>query len=229
MSVIATDKTHEEPLGILLGLVENGKIEVTTISISSITQQYLDRINTIETRNAEDLSEFLQLGSRLMYIKSLALLPQLDSSEQTDELQKLNFELEEYRKYQNAAKLLAQESTRRTWHRTETTKLDISELPIPNIELKKLHEAFRRAMLRAEPIISTRNIPSHTTQKDITKNILNKLHAGSYTLDSLLDSTILRIDIIVTFLAILELIKSHKIIVKQSNQFNSIMIEKYHA
>ncbi len=204
-------------------------MEVTSISITMLTQAYLDRIRRLNSHNPEELSEFLQLGCRLIHIKSLALLPQAGSDEQAEELNQLNIELEEYRHYQLAAATLARNSQHRTWQRQSVTKLDVSELPMPNIELGKLQEAFARAVRRAEPISPRGNIPAHLSQAEVTKRITDRLKSGSFELETLLIETKLRIAIIVTFLALLELIKSHAVRVVQQTQFDPIVIEAVNA
>src|SRR6266576_329653 len=97
----------EGPLGVLLELVERNRLEVTAISVSQITEDYLDRIKQLGDRPPEELADFLQLGARLLYIKSLALLPADSAAEQGEELTQLSLELEEYRRIQLAARELA--------------------------------------------------------------------------------------------------------------------------
>src|SRR5476649_1798681 len=105
----------EGPLGALLELVERNKLEVSAISVGQITTEYLGYVRTLAQATAEDLSEFIQLGARLLYIKSLALLPQDSSLQQESELRQLEHELTEYRQFQSAAKNLASLSGGGTW------------------------------------------------------------------------------------------------------------------
>src|SRR4051812_21815619 len=105
----------EGPLGVLLELVERNKLEVSAISVGQITTEYLAYVRTLEAASAEDLSEFLQLGARLLYVKSLALLPQETSDQQATELKQLSLELAEYRRFQSAARLLNDLATGGTW------------------------------------------------------------------------------------------------------------------
>jgi segregation and condensation protein A len=229
MTVSVAVESFEGPLGLLLELVEGGQIEVTTISMAAITKSYLGRINELAGRNADELSEFIQLGCRLVYIKSLALLPQSDAAEQGEELRQLNIELEEYRRYQKAAESLARKSNHRTWQRRAVTKLSVEELPMPTIDLMKLQDAFTRAMQRAAPIMPQGSITAHISQAEITKHIINRLKQGSFQLEALLAETKLRIEIIVTFLALLELIKTQAVRVTQATQFEPIMVEAFHG
>ncbi|HEY2004671.1 MAG TPA: ScpA family protein [Candidatus Saccharimonadia bacterium] len=215
----------EGPLGILLDLVERGRLEVTAISVAEITENYLGRIKQLGPSSPEALSEFLQLGARLLYIKSLALLPQPASEEQTEELRQLNLELEEYSRLQAAARELARRGSLRSWHRTATDTLPPQELPLPKIELSQLAEAFTRALKRLEPERSVGVIQHHVSLETVSHRIREHLGRGSFDLQSLLDNCHDRLEAIVTFLALLELIREGAAQVTQANQFAPINVE----
>jgi len=135
------------PLGVLLELIERRQLEVSQVSVGTITSEYLEKVRGLEAVSAEDLSEFLQLGARLLYIKSLSLLPQTDSDEQARELEQLSLELAEYRRFQSAAKLLAARSSSRTWQRPSAPRLMLHELPLPTLGLdqprRSLHPGIK--------------------------------------------------------------------------------------
>ena len=227
MSVTVAISSFEGPLGLLLEHVERGKMEVTAISVADITQNYLNRIKDLTSNDPDELSEFLQLGCRLIHIKSLALLPKTDHDNQPDELKQLNIELEEYRSYQVAAASLARNAHHRTWQRQSTTLLDPGDVPVPTVDLAKLQEAFSRALQRAEPMGTRGTITSHLTQAEVSAQVVARLKSGSYELDTLLSEAKDRLTIIVTFLAILELIKLRRIRVVQPVQFEPIMVEVF--
>ena len=219
----------EGPLGILLDLVERGRLEVTAISVAEITENYLVRVRELGPASPETLSEFLQLGARLLYIKSLALLPQEPSDEQNEELRLLNLELEEYSRMQAAAQELARRRPHRTWQRTATTTLEPGELPMPELELPQLAEAFTRALKRLEPIRPVGVIQRHVSLETISHQIRKRLEDGGFDLQVLLDSCRNRLEVIVTFLALLELIRGGEARVTQPDQFAAINVEAAHA
>jgi segregation and condensation protein A len=216
----------EGPLGILLELVERGKLEVSSISVAQITTQYLERIKTLEHRSPEDLTEFAQLGARLLYIKSLALLPQPSSQEQSDELRLLNLELAEYQRMQAAARTLARRAAGGSFARPATERLNPAELPLPQVTLQDLGAAFAQVMARIEPARPSGTIRPHLSLEIVGARLRHRLQSsGSFELQSLLDSLPDRLEVIVTFLALLELMRSGSANVVQANQFAPIRVE----
>lgn len=228
MSHTVVVKEFEGPLGLLLELVEGGKLEVTAISVAHVTAQYLARLKQLTVTPAE-LGEFLQLGARLLYIKSLALLPQAPhDTEQTDELRQLNRELSDYRRFQAAARELANRAHSGTWERRVTERLAPADLPLPNLELSTLAGAFTAALKRLEPARETKIIPEHISQASIMHRLRARLTSG-FGLQEVLDACRHRLEIIVTFLALLELIRNGDARVTQANQFAPIIVEAAHA
>lgn len=220
--------SFEGPLGLLLELAEKGKVELTAISVSSITADYLVRVSAMTNLQPEELSDFLRLGSRLLYIKSLALLPH-EGDHQGEELQRLTLELTEYRRYQQAARKLSGMLGNPTWQRHAAAKLPTEELPMPNLRLDVLQEAFARALSRAEPLAGSGTIEQGISQESVLKSLKKRLQAGSFELHTVLDAAADRFAIILIFMALLELLKSGKATVVQEGQFGPIMIEAAHA
>ncbi len=212
----------EGPLGILLELVETSKLEVSAISVGQITSDYLSYVRTLQV-SAEDLSEFLQLGARLLYIKSLALLPQDSAEQQATELHQLSLELAEYRRFQAAAKTLAARASSRTWAKPATTRLAPQDLPLPNISLDQLAEAFTRALKLIPPATPRTIIKQHLSLETVTKNLRPLLPAG-FELHTIIEHCRDRLEIVVTFLAILELVREGAAQVIQTSQFDPIRV-----
>lgn len=222
-------REFEGPLGLLLELVERNQLAVTEISVAAITAQYLEHIRTLTSQDPVHLSEFLQLGARLLYIKSLALLPRESAAEQTEELRQLNLELEEYKRYQAAAKALARLESHPSWVRPVVSRLQPHEVPLPEINLQQLAEAFQRTLRTKEPA-RPQGIIRHTlTQDEATRHIRRRLAQGSFALQGLLDELKDRLEVIVTFLAILELMRTRELRVVQEGQFSHMMVEANHA
>lgn len=218
-------KEFEGPLGLLLELVERGRLEVTAISVGQVTAQYLERTKMKSHIQPDELGEFLQLGTRLLYIKSLALLPRASTDEQLEELTKLNLELAEYRRFQRAAKLLASRGTNRSWPRSAVVKLAPEELPLPELDLAALAEAFQRALRRAEPKRPSITLRRQISQAELETRLTKRLDHGPLALEDELDATSDRLEIIVLFMALLELIRSGVVRVVQDGQFAPILIE----
>jgi segregation and condensation protein A len=215
----------EGPLGLLLELVERGQLEVTAIAVAEVTSQYLERTSQMSHLTPDELGEFLQLGSRLVYIKSLALLPRSDGPEQLEELQQLNLELAEYRRYQRAARELAKRSGQRTWHRPAISKLSLAELPLPELDIASLAQVFAEALRRAQPARPTATLKRHLSQAEVVARLTSLLGRGSVLLEEALSEATDRLEIIVLFTAVLELIRTGVIRVVQPAQFEPIRME----
>lgn len=228
MTHTVTVGQFEGPLGILLELVEKGNLEVTAIAVSDITAGYLERIKHLDGRSPEDLSEFAQLGARLLYIKSLALLPGAPTEESGEELRQLGIELEEYRHYQHLARELGRRAEAGSWERTATWQLDPVDRPIPNVTLDQLSEALSRALARVQPSLPTSTIKHHVSL-DSRLSLLRRHLPGGFNLDTILTDCQNRLEIIVTFLALLELIRDGVARVDQTSQFAAIRVEAAHA
>ena len=218
----------EGPLALLLELVERNQMPVENIAVATITRQYLEQTSQLEGLSPEALGEFLQLGSRLTYIKSLALLPATHSApddEQTDELQQLSRELAEYQRYQAAARTLAAHAARPRWPRPVGVKLASDELPLPQLALSDLAAAFAATLRRLEPARPTRSLAPQLSQAEVVTKLKLRLAKGAFELGDLLAGLRDRLEVVVTFSALLELIRSGAGRVTQIAQFEPIMVE----
>jgi segregation and condensation protein A len=219
----------EGPLGLLLDLVESGQIEISTISIGDITSRYLAKIAQMEVETPEELADFVELGARLLYIKSLSLLPDQSDTEPKEEMARLNQELAVYRQMQTAAKLLSDRLASRSWSRTLTDRLDPSELPYPDLVTTQLSQAFAKVLSRQIPVAPVGVIRRHLSQKVVIEKQRGELANGGFSLQSLVSRCRDRLEIIVTFLALLELWREGVATVVQSGQFEDIRVEPTHA
>jgi segregation and condensation protein A len=218
----------EGPLGLLLELAENGKLEVTSISVGDITRQYLQKVTQLEALDHKDMTQFIELGVRLVYIKSLALLPDTkDDDEPIEQLQRLNEELAEYKIFKQASLYLNSRLSEdlSSFERRSKTSLETSDLPLPKIDLIQLEQMFNDAILRT----STEEIAvikrHHFDQKKIAQSLLSKSSAARLSLKEVFSGCNLKDEVIVTFLAVLDLIKSGLVEVTQSSQYGDLFME----
>lgn len=215
----------EGPLGILLDLVERKKLEVTSISVAEITASYLERISHLEQRSPEDLSEFLALGARLLYVKSLALLPTAtDQQEQVEELRRLELELDEYRRIKTAARSLGMRAHQHTWPRTVTERLSPGDLPLPDLQLEQLATAFKKALGRLPAAPQATMARQSVDPAAVMANLRRRLETG-FELDELLARCTNRLEVIVTFVCLLELIREGSARALQDRPFHGISVE----
>ena len=209
------------PLALLIELIERDKLEVTSISVETITQECLKSVSTLDL-DIDHLAEFVSLGSRLIYIKSLALLP--GKNEQAEELALLEQDLSEYRRYREVAELLQSRlSEARTWTKGATYEAP-DQRPQSEVSLDQLSAAFNLALKRNRPLGATTVLKRHLDINAVIKNLLQLIKKEPVDLQTIIDNCTDRLEIIVTFLALLEVIKSHQVSISQSSQFGSIMI-----
>lgn len=226
MSFAVAVGEFEGPLGLLLELVEKNQLEVTAISIGRITSDYLGRVRAKDSSTPEDLSDFISLGARLLYIKSLALLPGDTPVEQSQELRQLKRELETYKAFQQAAKQLA-ESTGSTRPRRAARRAATPTIP-NNLKLEDLAQAFTAA-LKLVPAMPTRTLQApHVTLEAASKKLRTKL-SQPFNLQQAIDECANRLEIVVLFLALLELIRAGTAKVVQAGQFGAITVEPTRA
>jgi segregation and condensation protein A len=218
-------RNFEGPLALLLELVERNQLPVTDISVAAITTQYLERIHALKDQDPSHVSEFLQLGARLLYIKSLALLPRESAAEQAQELAQLNLELDEYRRYQAAARTLGRLSQERSWSRPVVSRLPASQLPLPELDIRQLTAAFERTLQQLEPAREQAVIAPHLSQQEMASRLKTRLRQGGFELQELLRELRGRLEIVVTFLALLELMRAGTARLTQDGQFAPISVE----
>ena len=95
----------EGPLDLLLQLIEKEKLDIAEIALSNVADQYLEHLNNTQDIHPSNLAEFLYVASKLILIKSKALLPVLEFTEEEEEdIAELQMRLKEYRRFKEAAK-----------------------------------------------------------------------------------------------------------------------------
>jgi len=230
------------PLDLLYHLIEKNEIDIYDIPISELTDQYIEFINREENKNMEGMSEFIVMAATLIEIKSRMLLPKTEAEEpEEDPRDVLVQRLLEYKKYksiidilvqksENAAKLLYREPDIIIPELMKKDELTIDEC-LKGVTIEDLYRAFRDVMIRKEKKI------------DRVRSGFNSVRRDSFTVDekivSLRDT--LRVsprvkfydmfsknstkeEILVTFLALLELIRRNSIAVEQDDVFGEIII-----
>lgn len=240
---IRTD-VFEGPLDLLLHLIDKNKVTITDIPISLITDQYLSYIEEMESNYMEVMSEFVDMAATLISIKARMLLPQKkdENDELIDPRRELMEQLLEYKKY----KLMA-ESLKIRQHGTDLhvfrgpsipeeiasyrPKADVEEL-LKEIDFSMLYKIFQQIIKtnkdKIDPIrsqfgtIKKETFTVHEKMDEILK--LKELRKRiSFT--ELIIKQRAKSEIIATFLAVLELMKTSKIRVFQVNVFHDIDIE----
>ena len=223
----------EGPFDLLLYFIKRDELNIYDIPISKITSEFLNYIRIMQYFDLELAGEFLLMASTLMYIKTQMLLPRNESEDEEieDPRTQLVQRLIEYKQFKEAAgelKSLEEEQRYAEYRKFFDADLseDVNGTFYKNASLFDLMKAFKTALERAEekkPVDHVVNLFSVTIdeQKDL---ILKKLKSDKRISFFELMEEMPRPHIIVTFLAMLELIKWHIIAITQSEVFDDILI-----
>ena len=229
-------ESFEGPLDLLVHLIKKNQVNVYDIPIALITEQYLDYLGLMQELNLDVASEFLVMAATLIHIKSRMLLPRPDPSQLDEEGEDprdgLVRRLLEHQKFKAAAELLHDRETLRSaqWGRPDSRVAEIAGEeyePELEVDLFGLLSAFRSVLERAR---ERPPVPLPPEQISIESRIEQMLERLSETeacgFDDLFDDVATRGDMIVTFLALLEMIRLKLIRVFQSGQAGPIRIYK---
>jgi segregation and condensation protein A len=228
---VSTD-VYSGPLDLLLQLIEKAELDITRLALAQVTDQYLEYLHHLETQDAAEVSAFLVIAARLVQIKSSALLPRpilpgIPMEEDPGEA--LARQLILYKRFKDLSHFLeAQDSNnRRTYLRLDSSpraqfaaKLDISELTLEDLT-SAAREIFGDPNNLA-PLSEVVTFPRVTIREKISSILELLQKEGGQSFDSLISSGKSRLEIVVTFLALLELIKRHMVGASQQSLFGSI-------
>ncbi len=230
MQHISLEK-FEGPLDLLLQLIEKDKLSITEISLAKITDQYLDYIHD-KVIASEEVADFLLIAAKLIYLKSKYLLPNVVATEEEDGLS-LAKQLKIYRQYYEASKLINKmwlDKSHLAYQRNVDLKsyLEFGFLPPKNLKLEQLGIYFHGVLARIETIV---NLPKVVMARAISigekiKQIKDLINQKQELLFSHLRSSNNKTEVIVNFLAILELVKQKEITVQQNDLFADFNIFK---
>ncbi len=234
----------EGPLDLLLHLVKRNEVDIADIPIAIITDQYLEYVAMLEELNLDVAGEFLVMAATLMYIKSRCLLPQPDEpddDEEGDPRAQLIERLREYQRFREAAFALSERQllSRDVFTRPddgpgqlgsgelgETESVESApEVEVRDASLGVLLDAFRRVLQRSTAAPVHEVTREGLTLRDCIGPILARLRAtGETTFDALFPDGATRHRIIVTFLALLELMRHGVVRARQAAQFGEVAI-----
>jgi len=225
----------EGPLDLLLHLIKAHEVNIYDINISLVTQQYLDYLDLMQDLNLEVAGEFLVMAATLIHIKSRMLLPRPDPTQEDpgeDPREALVRRLLEHQRFKAAAEMLHEKEIQRSamWHRPDGRVAEVvGEAPEPEIEvdLFSLMAAFRQVLERARSrprvILPPEQIPIETRIEQLLARLSETDACG---FDELFADVQTRGGMIVTFLALLEMIRLKMVRVFQQGNFGPIRVYK---
>ncbi|MER3544305.1 MAG: hypothetical protein C4311_06790 [Chloroflexota bacterium] len=221
----------EGPLDLLLYLIERQELDITQVSLARVTDQYLEYLQRMEERRAGELAEFLVIAAKLLLIKSRALLPQPPPPPEPGEEdvgKELVRQLAAYKRFKEVAAALRQreEEGWRSFVRLAPPKI---EPPLElHLALDELVALVRQALAiepETPPVGRVGPPPQRISLEERLVAVEAAVtQAGRLTFRALLSEAASRLEIIVTLLAVLELLKRQRIRVEQASLFGEIWI-----
>lgn len=229
-----TTEKFSGPLGLLLSLIESEEMDITEVNLAKIADDYVSYIKNSPDINPDELADFLVVAAKLLYIKSKALLPYLKIEEEDDDEGDLERQLRMYKEFIAASEkvkdLLIQENflfiPPLNKNRRQLEK-EVAFMPPKNITPNLLHVEFQRLLKELEKQQEAR-LPEERLEPKINieekiATIKNLLFAQiKINFSKLLKETTCRTEVIVSFLAVLELAKQQELIFEQAELFSEI-------
>jgi segregation and condensation protein A len=230
MSYFVKLEKFEGPMELLLELIEKEKMKISELSLASIADQYLEYIQRSSNIKLENLSEFLSVASRLILIKSRSLIPALSlTAEEEAEIEDLTKQLEEYKKFKTASEKIGRISRRRKISYSREGFFGIKTIfyPPENFNIFDLKKYFQKVLLEI-PIIEVLQeeivaevITLEQRINELEETLRNRIETS---FSDLIAGTNNKADIIVSFLAVLEMIKQRIVKVEQNELFEEIKL-----
>ena len=215
----------EGPMDLLMHLIEKNKIDIYDIPIAELTRQYVEYLDRFREFNIEIASSFLVMAATLLQIKSRMMLPKPEKNEEGEEEDP---RLLEYRKFKQVSGVLGDMAgVQERFVSREPMELPVHHLPPGNLSLKLLVEAFHTVLSVKQELSIPKALvtPETFSIKDKMADILSLLaRSHGRLLFSEAFETGTRNELIVTFLALLELMKLKTVTVKQQRAFAEIYI-----
>ena len=225
------------PLGILLKLIEQEELDITEIALAKIADEFLAYVETSEDIGPEEMADFLVMAARLLYIKSKALLPYLVSAEEEEEITELENQLRMYKEFVEASAkiselvgakkfLFSPVIINKNFRRPK--KEQASFVAPAGITLTLIHDRFiellERLQDKEEKLDEKHLEPKISIDERISyiRELLTKKLRFSFS--KFLESASSRTEVIVSFLAVLELAKQRELVFEQEELFSEIHV-----
>lgn len=226
------------PLDLLLQLIERAELDITQLALAQVTEQYLSYLSQVQEQSPDQVSSFLVIAARLLQIKSESLLPRPPKREEGEEDpgEALRNQLIIYKRFKGLAQQLAQRelSGLRTYLRQAPAPTVESAFDLDGLSLAELIVAARLVFSRqvdSAELSTIIRLPQISIREKITFIVtyIHKNPHGSFQ-DLLRGNGLkagepLRLNIIVTFLALLELVKRQMVLTRQASLFGEIEYE----
>jgi len=222
----------EGPLDLLLQMIQTEELDITTLSLASVAEQFVDYIQkNPDGISGEELADFLVVATQLLLLKSQLILPNIETDEELNP-ESLETQLKLYRRFVDAAKQIETKISQRQflYARTKSPfKFQARFSPPEGLSLDMMSGVMQAVIKRLEPIVL---LPESVMEKTITlhekitqiNGLLKKSKGLSFK--KILGESRTKIEQIVSFLALLEMVKQEEVVVTQADPFEDILINK---
>lgn len=229
-----SNQEFKGPLGVLLNMIEDEKLDITAISLSKIADEYIEYVKLSPEIDPEELADFLVIAAKLLWLKSKALLPYLntDDEESVDDLEK---QLKMYKQFADASlkiyDILKQKNYLFSADFDLKKRRQLFNLPLFAEPKNVSQNVMKEAMLLILRRLATEK-PLDVETIEETINLEDRIHIirqllkkqASFTWQSLIKNRTDKTELIVNLLAILELVKQHELEFEQEGLFSEIKI-----
>ncbi len=218
----------EGPLDLLLELIESEKLDISAVSLSRVTDGYLHYVHEHPEIPPEELADFLVVASRLLFIKSRILLPFLQAVAEAEEGD-LESQLRIYKEYLDASKVVEAMIGKRRFLfvHEKLPHVDIGFAPPKKLTSSMMADLLRGVIARLEPLVK---VPRAVVEKTVSiHEKIRQIQSLIATATNVRFSAVLadaqsRTEVIVSFLALLELVKQRTVTVSQESMWGDIVI-----
>ena len=220
----------EGPLDLLMELIEGEELSISEISLSKIADQYLESLKEVAERDPDELADFLVVAAKLLLLKSRELLPNAPAAEEDGP--SLEIQLKMYKIFREAAKNLETRIRKKRWlfFRDKLPAAIAPRFaPPPSLTAEKMRVVFLEVLAKITPVIKypeerIKRVVSIQEKIDKIRSLMEK--AATMRFRDILDGASDKTDVVVNFLALLELIRLRVVVADQSKEFGEIVINK---
>ncbi len=222
----------EGPLGALLELIEKRKLSINEISLANVTDQYVEYLKTLEGFPIQEVSNFVAIASTLILIKSASLIPSFElTKEEAGDIKDLERRLQIYAQIRNFASVLGQPFAKKIMFSREAfSGFNFGFLEPKDVTKEKLHGVLKQIIANLPikeilpKVLVKKTISLEKKIEEIVARIQHQIEL-SFS-EAFGGNKAEKIEIIVSFLAMLELIKRGFIVVEQLTLFDNIRVKK---
>lgn len=228
MHTIKVEK-FEGPLELLLQLIEQKELDISEVSLADVTEQYIQRLHQVQELNPDELADFLVVAAKLLLIKSRILIPAIEVDEDASDLE---IQLKIYKEYYEASKVLAKMIHKKRFlfpREKPAVAMEPVFNPPKSLTSEKLRDLFIGVLQQIEPIVTLPEEAYHravSIEEKISHLREHIFSQASMNFMKMISTSKDKTEIIVTFLALLELVKQRVVAVVQKSTFSDIEVQR---